>query len=50
MSAADFKMSNNELTDILRKPGTKKYKAAGDQFLRKLLLGIAITNRPEIRR
>jgi uncharacterized protein YehS (DUF1456 family) len=48
MKAAGFKMSKNELTDILRGPQHPKYKVAGDQFLRKLLLGITITNRPEV--
>ncbi|AOT56489.1 YehS family protein [Weissella soli] len=47
MMEAGFTMSNAEITDILRASTHKKYKIAGDQFLRKLLHGINLVQRPD---
>jgi uncharacterized protein YehS (DUF1456 family) len=37
---AKFKVSNSELTDLLRKKGHRNYKPAGNQFVRNFLQGL----------
>lgn len=43
--AAGFKVSKGEVGAMLRRKGHPKYLVAGDQFMRKLLGGLAITFR-----
>jgi len=45
--AADFTVSKGEVGAMLRRKGHPKYLVAGDQFMRKLLAGMAATFRDE---
>jgi uncharacterized protein YehS (DUF1456 family) len=42
---ADFKVSEQEITALLRKEGQKNYKEAGNQFIRNFLVGLTETYR-----
>ena len=43
--AADFKVTKGEVGAMLRRKSHPKYLIAGDQFMRKLLIGMANTLR-----
>lgn len=45
LKAAGFAVSKPELNAVFRKPGSKNYRACGDQLLRNFLKGLAETRR-----
>ncbi|GMA70335.1 hypothetical protein GCM10025879_15810 [Leuconostoc litchii] len=47
LKSADIKISNSELSAILRRPDHRNYKPAGDRYLRNILKGMAIEYRPK---
>ncbi len=45
LKAAGFAVSKPELSAVFRKPGSKNYRACGDQLLRNFLKGLSETRR-----
>ena len=46
MEKADFTFSKSEMSAFFRKPGSRQFKACGDQMLRNFLIGLCEKNRP----
>lgn len=46
IARTDFKVSSAEINALFRKPSHKNYRTCGDQFLRYLLKGLAMQERP----
>jgi len=45
---AEFSITKPELSALFRRPGSKNYKACGDQILKKFLHGITVFYRPSV--
>lgn len=46
MASCDFKVRGTEISALFRKPDHKHFRPCGDQFLRYLLKGLALRERP----
>lgn len=47
MARSDFKVSSSEISALFRKADHKHFRPCGDQFLRYLLKGLALRERPD---
>lgn len=47
MARSNFKVSSSEIGALFRKPDHKHFRPCGDQFLRYLLKGLALRERPD---
>jgi uncharacterized protein YehS (DUF1456 family) len=45
LKVAGVKLSNSELSSVLRREGQRNYKECGDRYARNFLKGLAIKNR-----